>query len=177
MIKKNIQSTEFFYFPNKNHFAESFIIENNNVYIPLNTDNTNNNDNTNNTDNSNNNNTDANIDTDTDANSNIYSDITNNSNSEEINKGGLYCLNLETKMFTSIFYFQPNEIIFVAKKTSKYFICNVTTTNTILLYNYIENTRTYIPIIGCPNDLCIDPNNDNIIYIAINIKYKRWEAH
>ena len=81
---------------------------------------------------------------------------------------GVYQLNLSTKEFTPVFLFGVNEVVYVAKRTKRYFVCNVTTTNQLLIYDHKTQQRKYYPIIGCPNDLCIDPQDDNIAYVAAN---------
>jgi hypothetical protein len=121
-----IGSTEEYPFPSTNHFAESFTVVGDKVFIPLN-------------------------------------------NTVEENSAGLYELDLTTtKTFTPVFLFDKGEVCFVAKRTAKYWVCNVTTTNQVLLYDHAFNSRRYVPIAGCPNDIVVDLADDNVIYVATN---------
>lgn len=125
---QRVTDTDVFAFPHPNQFAESFVVDGNTVYVPLN-------------------------------------------NTVDANSAGLYALDMSTKVFTPIFLFEPNEVVFVAKRTRKYFVCNVTTTNHILLYDHTDGTRKHYSVIGCPNDLCIDPDDDNVAYVVLNMEF------
>lgn len=88
---------------------------------------------------------------------------------DKLNCPGLYSYNLILNKFNLIFKFPNNDIVFGCRISNNKFIGAVTSSNSIIIYDMINKNYKYIPLLlGCPNDLCIDTDNKDIIYVGIN---------
>jgi hypothetical protein len=90
--------------------------------------------------------------------------------------GGLFrCklpINIKNNEYEKLLEYRQGDIIYTCKITKQNkFIGTLTTTNQVIICD-LNDTKNilYIDMIGLPNDLCIDPDNENIIYVGINIE-------
>ena len=91
-------------------------------------------------------------------------------NNKLLNKYILYKYNFNTKSTHKIFRFPPDTIILGSKINLNIFVGCVTSDNSIIVLNLSNKKMKKIKLenLGCPNDICFDNTDNNIVWIVSN---------
>jgi hypothetical protein len=119
---------KFIQFPYTNQYSESFIINNNEIYFPLNGPN-----------------------------------------------AGWYLYN-EEKRFTLLQPFLNGEIVLGSKQAQQRLVGAVSNKGSITIYDLNNKTVDSIYVGGYPNDLCIDEDDPNIVYLITNVNFSIYSC-